>query len=88
VSPRYRVGIGSDLSAADGSSLVADAVRDLLEPVPGLEVTTIGEPRAELMPSDVDGCDAVVTLWQRISTETLEGVERLATVAAEASAST
>jgi phosphoglycerate dehydrogenase-like enzyme len=81
VSPRYRVGIGSDLSAADGSSLVADAVRDLLEPVPGLEVTTIGEPRAELMPSDVDGCDAVVTLWQRISTETLEGVERLATVA-------
>ncbi len=81
MSPRYRVGVGSDLSAADGSSLVADAVRDLLEPVPGLEVTTIGEPRAALMPSDVDGCDAVVTLWQRISHETLAGADRLATVA-------
>jgi D-3-phosphoglycerate dehydrogenase len=81
VSPRYRVGIGSDLSAAGGASLVADAVRDLLEPVPGLELVTVGEPRAELTASDVDGCDAVVTLWQRVTSETLADTERLATVA-------
>jgi phosphoglycerate dehydrogenase-like enzyme len=81
VSPRYRVGIGSDLSAADGSSLLSDAVRDLLEPVPGLELPTIGQPRAELTPSDVGGCDAVITLWQRVTPETLAGVERLATIA-------
>ena len=81
MSPRYRVGIGSDLSAADGSSLLADAVHDLLEPVRGLDVTTIGVPRAELTPSDVDGCDAVITLWQRVTPGTLAGVERLATIA-------
>ena len=81
MSARYRVGVGSDLSAADGSSVLADAVRDLLEPVPGLELTTIGEPRAELTPSDVDHCDAVITLWQRVTPETLAGVERLATIA-------
>jgi D-3-phosphoglycerate dehydrogenase len=81
VSPRYRVGIGSDLSAADGSSLVAEAARDLLEPVPGLELTTIGEPRAELTPADVEGCDALITLWQTVTAETLAGAERLATVA-------
>jgi D-3-phosphoglycerate dehydrogenase len=81
VSPRYRVGIGSDLSAADGSSLVADAAHDVLEPVPGLELTTVGEPRAELKAADVDDCDAVITLWQRVTAETLAGAERLATVA-------
>jgi D-3-phosphoglycerate dehydrogenase len=81
LSPRYSVGIGSDLSAADGPSLLAEAVRDLLEPVPGLELTTIGEPRAELTPADVGGCDAVITLWQRVTPETLAGVERLATIA-------
>jgi phosphoglycerate dehydrogenase-like enzyme len=81
VSPRYRVGIGSDLDAADGSALVADAVRGLLEPVPGLELATIGEPRAELTAADVDGCDALITLWQRVTRETVAGAERLATVA-------
>jgi phosphoglycerate dehydrogenase-like enzyme len=81
VSPRFRVGIGSDLTAADGSSLLAEAVRELLEPVPGLELETIGEPRAELTPSDVGDCDAVITLWQRVTPETLVGVERLTTIA-------
>jgi phosphoglycerate dehydrogenase-like enzyme len=81
VSPRFRVGIGSDLTAADGSSLLAEAVRDLLEPVPGIELTTIGAPRAELTQSDVDDRDAVITLWQRVTPDTLAGVERLATIA-------
>jgi len=81
VSPRFRVGIGNDLVRADGSSLLAEAVRDLLEPVPGLELTTIGEPRAELTPSDVGDCDAAITLWQRVTPDTLAGVERLATIA-------
>lgn len=81
MSPHYRVGIGSDLSAADGSSLLADAVHHLLEPVPGLELTSVGEPRAELKSSDVDDCDAVITLWQRVTSKTLADTERLATVA-------
>jgi D-3-phosphoglycerate dehydrogenase len=81
VTPRFRVGIGSDLIGADGSSLLAEPVRDLLEPVPGLGLTTIGEPRAELTPSDVGDHDALITLWQRITPETLAGVERLATIA-------
>lgn len=81
MSARYRVGIGSDLHAPDGSWLLAEAVRDLLEPVPGLEVATIGEPRAELTPADVCACDAVITLWQRFTPETFAGVDRLATIA-------
>ena len=81
MSPRYRVGIGSDLFAADGSLLLADAVATCSAPVPGLELGTIGQPRAELTPSDVGGCDAVITLWQRVTPGTLAGVERLATIA-------
>ena len=81
MSPRFRVGIGGDLTEADGSSLLAEAVRDLLEPVPGLELTTIGEPRAELTASDVGDCDAAITLWQPVTPRTLASVERLATIA-------
>lgn len=81
MTPRFRVGIGSDLIGADGSSLLAEAVRDLLGPVPGLRLTTIGEPRAELTPSQVGDYDALITLWQRVTPETLAGIERLATIA-------
>ena len=45
MSPRFRVGIGSDLTEADGSSLLAEAVRELLEPVPGLELDDASESR-------------------------------------------
>jgi len=81
VAARFRVGLGSDLVTADGSPLVADAARDRLAPVAGLEVVTVGEPRAELTPADVGGLDAVITLWQRFTPATFAGVERLATVA-------
>ncbi len=74
---RYQVGIGADLRAADGSSLLEVAVEDVLRPVAGLEVASLGEPRAELTPDDVAGFDAVVTLWQQFTPRTFEGVERL-----------
>ncbi len=77
---RYRIGIGSDLIAADGTSLVEAAVRDVFAPVPGLVVETFGEPRATLTPADVAPFDAVVTLWQNVTEETLAGNERLATI--------
>jgi len=81
VGSRYRIGIGSDLIAADGTSLVEAAQRELLAPVPGLVVETFGAPRATLAPADIVGFDAVVTLWQNVREETLAGSERLATIA-------
>ncbi len=81
MAARFRVGVGSDLVATDGSSLVADAVRDHLDPVAGLEVVTVGQPRAELAPDDVADLDAVITLWQQVTPATLAGSDRLATIA-------
>lgn len=81
MAARFRVGVGSDLVATDGSSLVADAVRDHLDAVAGLEVATLGEPRAELSPADVADVDAVITLWQRFTPATFAGVERLTAIA-------
>jgi phosphoglycerate dehydrogenase-like enzyme len=81
VSERFRVGIGGDLVSADGTTVLDAALAELLEPVPGLRAEPFGEPRAELAPGDVRDFDAVVTLWQRVTPATLEGVERLATIA-------
>ena len=77
----YRIGLGADFLAADGSSLVEDAVREHLDPVPGLVVEYLGVPRGELTPQDVGDFDAVITLWQRFTPATFAGVERLATIA-------
>jgi D-3-phosphoglycerate dehydrogenase len=81
VGERFRVGLGSDLVSPDGTSLLADAVAQLLEPVDGLACEALGEPRVELLPGDVRGLDAAITLWQPVTERTLAGAPRLATVA-------
>jgi phosphoglycerate dehydrogenase-like enzyme len=81
VGERFRVGLGSDLVSPDGSSLLADAVAELLEPVDGLACERLGEPRTELEPEHVRDLDAAITLWQPVSARTLAGAPRLATVA-------
>jgi phosphoglycerate dehydrogenase-like enzyme len=80
VGAPFRVGLGSDFLAADGSSQVAEPVAALLEPA-GVECEYFGVPRAELTPDDVGDFDAAITLWQRFTPATFDGVERLATIA-------
>jgi phosphoglycerate dehydrogenase-like enzyme len=81
VGDGIRIGIGSDLVSRDGASLVSAAVEAHLAPVDGLSWETFGAPRAELAPEDVRDFDAVITLWQRFTPRTFDGVERLATIA-------
>lgn len=77
----FRIGFTRDFLKPDGSIGMGDIGLDLLEDCAGVEWEFLAENTRVLTAEQIKDYDALAMLGPRLTTETLEGVDRLAIVA-------
>ena len=77
----FRVGVTRDFLGPDGRITFGDIGLSLLDRQPKLLWEFLAEDTTELRPDQIRDYDALLVLGPRVTTATLEGVERLAIVA-------
>jgi phosphoglycerate dehydrogenase-like enzyme len=81
MSGQFRVGVTRDFLGSDGRITFGDIGLSLLDRQPNLMWEFLAENTPELRPNQIRDYDALLVLGPRVTTATLEGVERLAIVA-------
>ena len=81
MSQTFRVGLTRDILAPDGTIGFGDIGLSLLDDAAGVEWEILAENRSPLRRDQVQDYDALLVLGPSITTETLEGVDRLTILA-------
>ena len=81
MSQTFRVGLTRDILAPDGTIGFGDIGLSLLDDAAGVEWDILAENRSPLRRDQVQDYDALLVLGPTITTETLEGVDRLTILA-------
>ena len=81
MSQTFRVGLTRDILAPDGTIGFGDIGLSLLDDAVGVEWEILAENRSPLRRDQVQDYDALLVLGPSITTETLEGVDRLTILA-------
>ena len=81
MSQTFRVGLTRDILAPDGTIGFGDIGLNLLDEAAGVEWDILAENRSPLRRDQVQDYDALLVLGPTITTETLEGVDRLTILA-------
>ena len=77
----FRIGVTRDFLKADGTLGFGDIGLDLLDEAPKVEWEFLAENTTELRPDQIRGYDGLLVLSSIVSTETLQGADKLAIVA-------
>ena len=81
MSQTFRVGLTRDILGPDGTIGFGDISLSLLDEAAGVEWDILAENRSPLRRDQVQDYDALLVLGPKITTETLEGVDRLTILA-------
>ena len=81
MSQTFRVGLTRDILAPDGTIGFGDIGLNLLDDAAGVEWEILAENRSPLHRDQVQDYDALLVLGPEITTETLQGVDRLTILA-------
>ena len=81
MSQTFRVGLTRDILAPDGTIGFGDIGLSMLDDAAGVEWNILAENRSPLRRDQVQDYDALLVLGPAITTETLEGVDRLTILA-------
>jgi phosphoglycerate dehydrogenase-like enzyme len=79
-SEAFRVSFSADFCRADGSLAFPDIGLSVLNQTPAVSYGFFGEYLPEYSPSQLAGCDVLISLKPRITAQSLQGVERLCAV--------
>ena len=81
MSQTFRVGLTRDILGPDGTIGFGDISLSMLDEAAGVEWDILAENRSPLRRDQVQDYDALLVLGPKITTETLEGVDRLTILA-------
>jgi len=73
----FRVGLSADFLDESGSLVFPDIGLSLLNGIPGLSYEFLKEYRPEYLPEQLRDFDVFISLKPRVTSKSLEGVERL-----------
>ncbi len=80
MNPEFRVGFSADFRDDSGALIFPDIGLSLLEKVPNLSYRFVNEYRPEYLPDQLRDLDVLISLKPRITSASLQNVERLCAV--------